>query len=360
MEVREQPDRFGRIAVMALALWSAVGLAVYVAFRIVFPAHGASNAHLDQQPQVTTSRVFDVAGARPVIRAPSACDPDERAKPVVALLAELRAWLDGAELPADPTVPRPHVDGQLRQRGAKLFASHCAICHGTTGNGKGAGAAELATRPRDFTTGTYELRTTEHDSLPTDADIFRAITRGVHGTSMPPWFVLAETDRWALVAYVKSLSKQFDEDSPSPPLVVAKVPAEIADRVARGHQVYDKGGCSSCHGAVGRGDGPAAGALRDASGAPIRPRDLTQPRYHRSSRLADIYRTLETGLDGTPMAGFSKVLPPDDVWDVAMYVRTLAPHFTDTAASLRCPDHASTDAEELIGVSSLVHTLHPH
>ena len=46
----------------------------------------------------------------------------------------------------------------------------------------------------DHRKGVFALRTTEHEALPTDEDIFRTITRGVHGTAMPPWFVLPEAD----------------------------------------------------------------------------------------------------------------------------------------------------------------------
>ena len=47
--------------------------------------------------------------------------------------------------------------------------------------------------------GIFELRSTEHEALPADIDMFRTMSRGVHGTAMPPWFALPERDRWALV-----------------------------------------------------------------------------------------------------------------------------------------------------------------
>ena len=88
------------------------------------------------------------------------------------------------------------------------------------------------------------------------------------------------------------------------------------------------------------------------------PRDFTAGRFHRSGRLPDVWLTLETGFDGTPMASFAKVLPADDLWDVAMYVTSLEPHFTERAG-LRCPDRSPANADELIGVRTLMQSLHP-
>src|SRR5437763_1268955 len=81
----------------------------------------------------------------------------------------------------------------------------------------------------------------------------------------------------------------------------------------------------SARGVPGRGDGPAARALVYKSGARARPRDLRSGRFHRSTRVGDIYLTIVTGFDGTPMASFAKVLPPEALWDVAMYVHSLTP-----------------------------------
>ncbi len=279
------------------------------------------------------------------LHATSACDGGSGPK------AGYRAWLDGADLPAEPTTPAPAADASLRQHGQQLFAKHCATCHGARGDGKGELAATLATPPADLTSGVYALRTTEHEALPTDADLFRTISRGIHGTAMPPWFVLPEHDRWALVAYVKSLSKAFSEDE-APPPVEATPPAETPARLEHGRQLFASGGCASCHGNEGRGDGPAAASF------PVKPRNFTAGRFHRGSRTADIYMTLATGLDGTPMAAFSKVLGPDDLWDVAMFVHTLVPAVADHPSGLRCYRTPSVaNADEQVGVRTALHTL---
>lgn len=305
---------------------------------------------------------------KPVEEAKSACKGGR------GTLATLHAWLNGAELPAEPSGPEPAVDDALRARGAGLFAQHCATCHGTRGDGTGPTAAQLQHPPANFTIGSYELRTTEHEALPTDVDLFRTITRGVHGTAMPPWFVLPESDRWALAVHLKSLSRQFSEDEAPPPVDITHPPAITEARIAHGHQLYDTGGCASCHGATGRGDGPAATSLVYKSGAPAYPRDMRVGRFHRGTQLGEIYMTLATGLDGTPMGSFASVLPADDLWDVAMYVHTLVPPVTEVAGigcpqipdevrcvqlpwGIECADPAF-NLDELAGVRTEMRSLH--
>ena len=291
--------------------------------------------------------------AYPATSAISACAPDGGSD----ANAHLRAWLDGAELPAEPTAPAPPVDAALRARGARLFATHCAGCHGARGAGDGPISPQLVHAPANFTKGIYELRTTDHEELPADIDLFRTISRGVHGTAMPPWgVVLSERDRWALVAQLETLSKDFSEDT-APPPIAAVPPPVTPERVAHGKQLYSSAGCASCHGADGRGDGPAADALRYASGAPAHPRDFAADRFHRGTHLSDIYLTIASGLDGTPMASFAKVLSPDDLWDVAMYVHSLTPPVHDVAG-LRCPQSPlALNPDELIGVRTLEQSL---
>ena len=286
--------------------------------------------------------------------APSACTG------ATGTLATLRAWLDGAELPLPIAGSKPAIDEAMRTRGTALFTRYCVTCHGERGDGTGPTASQLMERPANFTLGIYELRTTEHEALPTDQDLFRTITEGVHGTAMPPWFALPERDRWALVAHLKTLSKDFADDEAPPPIEVQHAPAATPDRIAHGAQLYSTGGCASCHGASGHGDGPAASSLVFKTGEPAKPRDLRLGRFHRSTRLEDIYLTIVTGLDGTPMASFAKVMSPDELWDVALYVHSLTPGFVEQPGGLRCPQAPiDRNPDEVIGLHTLMHSLQP-
>lgn len=272
----------------------------------------------------------------------------------------LVVWLLGAELPGEPTAPRPVVDAGLRARGAALYSRRCGICHGARGDGRGPLAAVLVERPpQDFTTGVYKLRTTPRGSLPTDEDLFRTISRGVHGTPMLPWTNLSERDRWALVARLKAFAPDFAEAPPPTPIAIGVAPAATGALISRGRRRFQTAGCASCHGAAGRGDGPAVPLLRDAAGRPARPADLTGYDYRRGARMEDIYVTLRTGLDGTPMASYARALSPTDTWAIAAYVHSIAPRYVATASGVACPEVASVDAWEEGGARMALLTMWP-
>ncbi len=234
-----------------------------------------------------------------------------------------------------PVPPKPAASGELLARGQRLYAANCAACHGDQGDGKGPAAAFLVPRPRNFVEAKYRLRSTEPGALPTDVDLFRAISLGLAGTAMPPWrFAVSPDDRWALVEYLKRFSPRFDSEPGERPLVdLGVAPPKDETAVAEGRALFTKMACNMCHGERGRGDGPAAVAMVDDSGLRIRPRDFSRPDTFKSGYAArEIVRTILTGFNGTPMAGFQGTLPAGDAWKIAYYVQSLArpgPSLTD-------------------------------
>ena len=86
---------------------------------------------------------------------------------------------------------------------------------------------------------------------------------------------------------------------------------------AKGKIVFEqKGGCVNCHGAGGRGDGPAGKMLVP------RPSDLTSPKSKAKSD-AELLKTMQEGRPGTAMIGFKSQLTEQDVRDLLAYVRGL-------------------------------------
>lgn len=118
---------------------------------------------------------------------------------------------------------------------------------------------------------------------------------------MLPQTHLSAEDRWAVIQYVKGFSERFAREDPAEPVRIPPPPADLWARRERGKQLYVDTGCIDCHGVEGWGDGPSARDLRDKSGYPIRPVDLTRRPLKGSSSPMDLYRTLITGLDGTPI-----------------------------------------------------------
>lgn len=73
--------------------------------------------------------------------------------------------------------------------GARLFADHCAKCHGADALGKGNHPS---------------LRTPEVQDA-TDGEIFWILRNGFLRKGMPSWSSLPEPSRWQIITFVKSL-----------------------------------------------------------------------------------------------------------------------------------------------------------
>ena len=154
--------------------------------------------------------------------------------------------------------PRVLIDSLA---GRDSFNLYCASCHGDRGQGDGAVAEELRTRPADLTT----LALRNDGAFPRDR--VRNIIAGkggtliAHGTTeMPVWgpmFRVFESDARVrerienLLTHLQSLQK------PS---------TGVNDPGAQAFRTY----CASCHGTSARGNGPMADQLRHA------PPDLTK------------------------------------------------------------------------------------
>ena len=74
--------------------------------------------------------------------------------------------------------------------------------------------------------------------------------------------------------------------------------------------------CAACHGAQGRGDGPAAAGMEPA------PANFHDPERMRSRSVYGLYNTITLGVAGTPMPGF-KQLTEDDRWALAFLVASM-------------------------------------
>jgi len=209
--------------------------------------------------------------------------------------------------------------------GKKVYDLKCAGCHGDKGDGKGPGADLLTPRPRDLTSGVYKIRTVA-SKMPTDQDLFRIIADGMPGTSMPPWAVLPEKDRWNVVAYIKTFAaEKFKE--PAKKLELPKEVASSAESIKRGKEMYEAIECHKCHGTEGRADGPSRPELKDEWGYPIASANLTKRwTFRGGATRQDIATRLGAGVLGTPMPTFlDSVEKPEDIWHLTNYIASLGP-----------------------------------
>jgi mono/diheme cytochrome c family protein len=83
--------------------------------------------------------------------------------------------------------------------GKDLWAKHCKSCHGSKGLGDGPKAASLKTFPGDFSSAEFQAFT--------DGEIFYRTDKG--RDEMPAYEkkIPEASDRWALVAFMRSFKK---------------------------------------------------------------------------------------------------------------------------------------------------------
>ena len=276
---------------------------------------------------------------------------------VVAMSLVVRQWTDrpraadsifnlsaatgNIEPVGEPVPPNP----TLLRHGEWVYRGLCIGCHGVEGDGNGAvweladvyaPEHKLPRKPRDFTEAVFKLRSTPSGSFPTDVDLFKSISRGlVADHDMPAFKFLPERDRWAVIAYIKTLSPRWEEEAEwqEDPITIAEPPLPDNAMLVAGKGVYERMQCAECHGPLGKGDGPSAPGLEDDSGLPIVPRDFTDAaQFVGDSAPKGVYQTFTTGLDGTPMPSFADFLDEDQRWQLVWYVTSLRPDWDVYAA----------------------------
>ena len=120
------------------------------------------------------------------------------AKASPTTVADTAQRLAAALLTAYPVPLAPARVPDLN-RGAVLYAAHCASCHGELGDGKGPAAARLDPPPIDFTDlARARLRST--------FALYQVIGQGLDGTAMPGFTSLSAAERWDLAFYVGRLA----------------------------------------------------------------------------------------------------------------------------------------------------------
>jgi mono/diheme cytochrome c family protein len=85
--------------------------------------------------------------------------------------------------------------------------------------------------------------------------------------------------------------------------------------IALGKKIYERQ-CLVCHGATGKGDGPAAVHLEK------RPGNLSNPKLWEQSDGALFWKINE---GHRPMPTFKNIMSDEERWPVINYIRTLAP-----------------------------------
>jgi len=230
--------------------------------------------------------------------------PTELWQPDPAIYSDLR-WPPGAAIP------------DSRPLGERVYAQHCAICHGPDGRGNGPAAPSLIPRPRDFTLGEFKYKSTAPESPPAEMDLLHTVARGLDASAMPAFAdVLKPEEIRAVVQYVEQFSGVFG--AAAEPIAFAPLIPPSPESAERGKAAYVRLGCGSCHGA----DGRLWKTFEDSKGYPVRTRDLTASwTFRGSSSLDQIWLRLTTGVGVMP--SYEAVSTPDERWDLVNYLASI-------------------------------------
>ncbi len=197
--------------------------------------------------------------------------------------------------PAPPTqTPPPELGFPLTPpdlaNGARIYAAHCAACHGETGRGDGPVTLETpGMAAGNFTDPASARSQTPHEW-------YRTITRGRIENLMPPWInVLSEQERWDVALYTYTLH-------------YARAALEIGGRIFED--------CAECHGPEGRGDGPEADTIEQGV------KDLSDPVEMTTLSDDSIFKMVTQGFEEI-MPSYAE-LSEDDRWAVTAYARSLS------------------------------------
>ena len=102
-----------------------------------------------------------------------------------------------------PENPIPGEEASII-RGKELFAIHCQMCHGQTGEGTGPIAAFLINyKPANLTSPVVQSKS--------DGSIFLTITNGLEGRMPPLNENLTVSERWDVVNFVRTLQAEPSE-----------------------------------------------------------------------------------------------------------------------------------------------------
>jgi cytochrome c oxidase cbb3-type subunit 2 len=225
-------------------------------------------------------------------------------------------------------IPQDMTNEMEVQHGRAIYGMSCVYCHGVSGKGDGSASIFIGPyshpRPNDFTARVFKFRSTESGKLPLLTDLMRTIREGIPGI-MPSFRNMGEESIHAIASF---LQKEFIQ-RPLPTESTIKYVEHVGpytysvESVHRGKALYRELDCAACHGQDGKG---SRQKLTDDRDLRIHPIDLTRTEtFGNGVSHEDIYRTLMTGLDGTPMPSYGDFFIGQEgrAWDLVHYILSL-------------------------------------
>src|SRR5262249_54916601 len=160
------------------------------------------------------------------------------------------------------------------------------------------------------------------------------------------WSLLAEDDKRAVVAYLKTFSDVWQKAKPSAPVAIKADPFRKKPEagIAEGERLYHGlAACVSCHAAylpkkkiieaMAASEVPFSGFRPDLYesvekesdwGAPIKPPNFLVDRIKSARTKDDLVRVIAAGVGGTAMPSWAGSLTNEQLWGLAYYVDSIA------------------------------------
>jgi high-affinity iron transporter len=157
-----------------------------------------------KEQQEFSAQVVNLLGALPVVP-----QRDALLRQAQELTARIDGKMPGAEVARLASDLRWKIITEYRiavapraapdiKRGAVLYATHCAACHGVGGRGDGPAARGLSPAPSNFHDRARMMQRSVYG-------LYSTVTLGVKGTAMNAYAQLTEDERWSLAFYVGTL-----------------------------------------------------------------------------------------------------------------------------------------------------------
>jgi len=185
-----------------------------------------------------------------------------------------------------PTTPVDLVAGE------RLYAQHCASCHGARGMGDGPASAGMNPPPPAL--GSAAVMRSVPPAL-----MYRISSVGIAGTPMAAFGeTLSADDRWSIVSWVNGL----------------RAPAGGGMAVGEGVWLQR---CASCHGVGGASNGPMSASLSRL------PREMSSFAWQAERSDSQVAAAIRDGIAGTAMPA-ARELTAAELDGLVAWVRTLS------------------------------------
>lgn len=205
----------------------------------------------------------------------------------------LDRWRDMllAALGADAALDLPTKPVDLAA-GERLYAQHCASCHGPRGMGDGPAGKGIVPPPPAL--GSAAVMRDVPPAL-----MYRIISVGIAGTQMVGWAnQLSADERWSIVSWLNGLR------------------GPDAGGMAAGEGLWLQR-CASCHGVAGGSNGPMSANLSRL------PREVSSFAWQAERSDAQIAAAIRDGVAGTPMPA-ARDVTDTEIDGLAAFVRSLS------------------------------------